>query len=106
MRAVNIAQLKSGLSGYLQEVRAGEESIIRDRNLPIAKLTPLAPGDADAVELALVAAGKLKLPEKRLNEAAFWAIGRRLRVSPRLHAAARAAISKERQERDDSVLGL
>ena len=38
---VNIAELKDQLSSFLQRVRAGEEIIIRDRNLPIAKIVPL-----------------------------------------------------------------
>ena len=31
MKSVNIAQLKNRLSSYLNEVRAGEEIVIRDR---------------------------------------------------------------------------
>jgi len=58
MKAVNIAQLKSRLSAYLQEVRGGAEIVIRDRNLPVAKLTPLEASEADAGELALAAGRK------------------------------------------------
>ena len=36
MLAVNIAELKARLSSYLQRVRAGEEIVTRDRNLPVA----------------------------------------------------------------------
>src|SRR5208282_2235909 len=53
MQSVNIAELKNRLSAYLQQVRAGEEIVIRDRNLPIAKLTPLSSADATEQELAL-----------------------------------------------------
>jgi antitoxin (DNA-binding transcriptional repressor) of toxin-antitoxin stability system len=41
MLAVNIAELKAQLSSYLQLVCAGEEIMIRDRNLPVAELVPL-----------------------------------------------------------------
>lgn len=66
MQTVNIAELKSNLSAYLEQVKNGEELIIKDRNRPIARVMPLAPGeDLDAEEEALVAAGLMNLP---LNE--------------------------------------
>jgi prevent-host-death family protein len=105
MRSVNIADLKNHLSAYLQEVRAGEEIVIRDRNLPVAKLTPLAPVDASAEELALAAAGELSLPSKPFNERAFWAAGRDCKPSATLSAAAGRAVSEDRDERDASLLG-
>ena len=39
MKSVNIAELKSRLSKYLADVRAGEEILVRDRNQPIGILT-------------------------------------------------------------------
>ena len=41
--------------------------MIRDRNLPVAKLVPFSAEGADDQELKLVAAGKLRLPETRLD---------------------------------------
>ncbi len=67
MRTVNIAELKNSLSKYLTFAKAGEEVVIRERNLPIAKLIPFTPGDAEDQELLLVAAGKLRLPAVRLD---------------------------------------
>jgi len=67
MRTVNIAELKNQLSKYLTFAKAGEEVVIRDRNLPVAKLVPFSAGDADEQELSLVAAGKLRLPQSRLD---------------------------------------
>lgn len=64
MRSVNIAELKNRLSRYLGFVKAGEEIIIRDRNLPVARLVPFAAAEASEEELLLVAAGKLRLPLK------------------------------------------
>ncbi len=67
MRSVNVAELKNKLSKYLTFARGGEEVVIRDRNLPVAKLVPFSAEDAEEQELALVAAGKLRLPKVRLD---------------------------------------
>jgi prevent-host-death family protein len=67
MRSVNVAELKNRLSKYLTFAKAGEEVVIRDRNLPVAKLVPFSAEGADDQELVLVAAGKLRLPQLRLN---------------------------------------
>jgi prevent-host-death family protein len=67
MRTVNVAELKNQLSKYLTFVKAGQEVVIRDRNLPVAKLIPFSAGDANDQELLLVAAGKLRLPSIRLD---------------------------------------
>jgi antitoxin (DNA-binding transcriptional repressor) of toxin-antitoxin stability system len=42
MKSVNVAELKYRLSAYLKLARNGEEIIIRDRKLPIAKLIPVS----------------------------------------------------------------
>jgi prevent-host-death family protein len=67
MRSVNVAELKNKLSKYLTFAKGGEEVVIRDRNLPVAKLVPFSAEDAEEQELALVAAGKLRLPKVRLD---------------------------------------
>ena len=67
MRSANVAQLKNQLSKYLSFAKGGEEVVIRDRNLPVAKLVPFSAEDANHQELVLVAAGKLRLPKVRLN---------------------------------------
>jgi prevent-host-death family protein len=71
MRSVNIADLKNNLSHYLHEVRQGAELLIRDRNTPVAKIVPLSVTETEAHELALAAAGLLKLPKSR-PPARFW----------------------------------
>ncbi len=73
MRSVNIADLKNRLSRYLREVREGEELLVRDRNLPIAKIVPLTVADGDAEDLTLVASGQLRPAEIRLP-ASFWSM--------------------------------
>ncbi len=67
MRSVNVAELKNSLSKYITFAKSGEEVVIRDRNLPVAKLVPFSAEDADDQDLVLVAAGKLRLPKSRLN---------------------------------------
>src|ERR1700721_2563108 len=60
MRSVNVAELKNRLSKYLTFAKGGEEIIIRDRNLPVAKLVPFSPEEGPEEELLLVAAGKMR----------------------------------------------
>lgn len=67
MRSVNVAELKDKLSKYIGFAKGGEEVVIRDRNLPVAKLVPFSAKNADDQELILVAAGKLRLPAGRLD---------------------------------------
>jgi prevent-host-death family protein len=74
MRSVNVATLKNQLSKYLTFAKAGEEVIIRDRNLPVAKLVPFSAEDADEQELRLAAEGKLRLPSARFNLREFLKI--------------------------------
>jgi prevent-host-death family protein len=67
MRSVNVAKLKNSLSKYIGYAKAGEEVIIRDRNLPVAKLVPFESEDIDAHDLALIAAGKMRPAQKKLD---------------------------------------
>jgi prevent-host-death family protein len=67
VRSVNVAELKNQLSKYLTFAKAGEEIVIRDRNLPVAKLVPFSSGEASEEELLLVAAGKMRMPQSALN---------------------------------------
>jgi prevent-host-death family protein len=72
MQTVNIAELKSNLSAFLEQVRNGEELIVKDRNRPIARLMPLAAGeDLDAEEEILVGAGLMRLPLEAKSDEFF-----------------------------------
>jgi len=94
MKSVNIAELKNRLSLYLNEVRAGEEIVIRDRNLPIARIVPLSRSAHQDDELkALAAQGKLRLGEGVIDDS-FWELPAP-RVAPQL---LRTALEKERDE--------
>jgi prevent-host-death family protein len=94
MKSVNIAELKNRLSVYLNDVKAGEEILVRDRNQPVARIVPLARSlDQDEELLALASRGKLRLGHGVLDES-FWAM-----PAPRVAVAAlRRALE---QERDD-----
>lgn len=102
---MNVAELKDQLSAYLHRVRAGEELLIRDRKLPIAKLVPLNEEDFEADELSLVASGQMTLPKKRFRENQFWAIGANLRVSRKLNKDIQRAVEAEREENHARLLG-
>lgn len=104
MRSVNIAELKNQLSACLQRVRAGEELVVRDRNIPIARIVPLDGEDLEAEEVSLVASGKMTLPKKPFDEDRFWAIGARLKT-PDLRDAIQKAIDAEREEPYAGILG-
>ena len=72
MRTTNIAELKNHLSSFLADVKLGEEILISDRNKPFAKIVPLHnTAEFSAEELALAAAGILRLPEESEVSASF-----------------------------------
>jgi hypothetical protein len=48
--------------------------VIRDRNLPVAKLVPFPAEGANDQEQVLVAAGKMRLPKARLDVKALLKI--------------------------------
>ncbi len=69
MKTANIADLKNRLSMYLQLVRNGEEVIVKDRNQPVARISPYTTSELSDEERELVASGALRLPEE---ETADW----------------------------------
>ena len=77
MRTANIGALKNQLSAYLRYVRNGEEVIVCDRNVPVARILPFrAEVDYAAEEARLIAAGVLTPPEDTtpIDWEAFWAL--------------------------------
>ena len=95
MRSVNVAALKNRLSHYLREVRRGEEILIRDRNVPIARIVPLSATetDADAELMELAALGLVRLPERPWPGSFFSMPGPRISVKEAV-----AAVLAERDE--------
>lgn len=66
-RTASVADLKARLSEFLALVKGGEEVIVTERNVPIARLSPLADRDAvNARTRELVRAGLLRPPRARL----------------------------------------
>jgi antitoxin (DNA-binding transcriptional repressor) of toxin-antitoxin stability system len=105
MRVVQIGELKNQLSAYLNRVRAGEELVIRDRKVAVAKIVPLRSEDLDLEEQALVAEGVMTAPKERFDPERFWAIGRGLRRRPGTAAAIDRAMDATREGVDVSILG-
>lgn len=69
MQTVNIADLKNNLSAWLEQVKNGEELVVKDRNTPIARVMPLSSGeDLDAEEEALLGAGLMRMPLDEKND--------------------------------------
>ena len=95
---MNIAELKDQLSSFLHLVREGEELIVRDRSIPIARIVPLHGEDMDLEELSLVASGQMTLPKQELDPERFWAIGCSMKPSRKVAKAIQRAISADREE--------
>ena len=72
MRTVNIAELKNRLSAYLNRFKNGEEIIVRDRDVPFARIVPLRSEDLGADRLKLTAEGRLRLGSGELLGESFW----------------------------------
>jgi len=71
MKMIGIAELKSKLSEYVTQVRAGEEILITDRGTPVAKLVRVESGPDELAELVrdgIVKPGSGKLPESFFSD--------------------------------------
>ena len=92
MKAINIAELKNNLSMYLRKVRTGEEIVVRDRDIPVARIIPWQ-GDPDDELLALANQGLLLLGEGEVEDQ-FWQL-----PAPKVSAEAlRYAMEAERED--------
>jgi len=74
MRTVNIGELRNQLSQYLRYVKRGEEVVVRDRNVPVARILPFDRTSISDEEAELVAEGKLRTPKKEMNWDEFFAL--------------------------------
>ncbi|HYC55827.1 MAG TPA: type II toxin-antitoxin system prevent-host-death family antitoxin [Candidatus Binatia bacterium] len=88
-----VAELKAQLSRYLSRVKAGDEVLVTERGLPIARLVPVEASDspddslADLERQGLARRGSGKLPRN------FWQLPR-----PRdAKASLRKAVAEERE---------
>jgi len=97
MRSVNIAELKNRLSTYIGYAKNGEEIIVRERNLAVARLVPMEPGDLSEDERWLVAHGKMTLPKRKLTPEALEEFFKLPRPTVKNDAVTRALL-EEREE--------
>lgn len=72
MKTVNIGELKNQLSAYLRYVRNGEEVVVCDRSVPVARILPFHIASASDEEAQLVASGAMKLPEQEMDWDLFF----------------------------------
>ena len=72
MRTVNIGELKNSLSGYLQYVKNGEESVVWDRSLFVAHILPFRHDAGWEWEAQMVVSGALKMPEEAMDWEQFF----------------------------------
>jgi len=63
--SVSIRELKSRLSYYLRQARAGESVVITDRGVPVGRIVPIEP-DLEGRIAALRAAKQLQWSGRRL----------------------------------------
>lgn len=72
MRVVNAWEVRRRLGAYVRCVRGGEEVVITQRGMPVARILPV-PASISEQELRLVASGVLKLPEEEVKDwNKFW----------------------------------
>ncbi|MEK7405058.1 MAG: type II toxin-antitoxin system prevent-host-death family antitoxin [Acidobacteriota bacterium] len=95
MLNVSVAELRGHLSSYLKRVRRGEEIVIRQRNVAVARLAPLPEsGQMDEELSGLAAQGLLRLPVEPPDWRAFFAL-----PAPQVQPdQIRAALGAEREE--------
>ena len=72
MRTVTIHELGNQLSGYLQSVQDGEEIVVRDQSVPVARILPFRHGAEWEREALLVASGALKMPGETMDWDEFF----------------------------------
>lgn len=94
MSIAPIAKLKANLSRYLSRVKAGEEILVTERNVPVARLVPVGETGASHEDLRdLERQGLIRLGSGRLPRD-FWKLPR-----PRdAHGLVRKAVTEEREE--------
>ena len=92
--SVNVTELRNRLSTYLSRVRGGEEILIRDRKLAVAKIVPLSKTDLGEELLEMATQGVVRLPEESLDLKSFFAL-----PAPNIPPVKlRAAFEAEREE--------
>src|SRR6266540_5583345 len=96
MKTVSVKQLQNDLSRYLDEVRAGKEVVIEERNNPVAKIIPFSADDEDdAYLMKLAAEGRARLPiEEGPIPPEFW-------EEPPFNVSAKELVALVSEDRDE-----
>ena len=92
MKTAGIAELKAHLTAWIRRAKAGEEVIVTERGVPVAKLVPIEPAERGSRRERLAAAGVLKLGTGKLPA---WFFEDPL---PRSNASVLEALLDERKE--------
>ena len=93
MRTAAIAELKAQLSRYMSRVKAGEEILVTERGVPVARLVPVGARGPDQEHLRdLERQGLIRLGSGRLPKD-FWALPRGRDPL----GSVRRAVTKERE---------
>ena len=92
MKTTAVAALKAQLSHYLRLVKTGEEILITERNVPVAKIVPVTEVGSELESLRdLERQGLLRLGSGRLPKG-FWKLPR----GKDAKASVRSALREER----------
>jgi prevent-host-death family protein len=94
MKTTGVAELKARLSRYLARVKAGEEILVTERNVPVARLVPVGRRSRDAALRDLERRGLVRVGTGRLPRG-FWSLPR----GRDPQAFVRRAVAEERDER-------
>ncbi len=95
MEKATVSKLKDNLSAYLRKVRSGQQVVIYDRNVPIARLERIESTERGLDRLALLRAQGLVRPPARLLSTRQ--LRELLKPLPR-HARVAEALRDERAE--------
>jgi prevent-host-death family protein len=75
MKRAGFAELKAQLSRYLDRVKTGEEILVTERNVPVARLVPVGDRDREEALRDLERRGLVRLGTGRLPRG-FWRLPR------------------------------
>jgi len=72
VRRASIAVLKARLSEYVDAATVGEETIVTDRNVPVARLCPVGVPARHEARVAFLCRAGLARPAERALSREFW----------------------------------
>lgn len=94
MQTVGVAKLKANLSRYLDQAKSGQEVVVTERGVPVAKLVPLRAAESrDSRRERLARAGLLQLGSGRIPRALL-----KPPKGPRVGDSVLEALLEERRE--------